>query len=72
MTHLLFVYSWQEFIYFWLHVSDVDECVPEVNPCEQVCTNQIGSFVCSCNDGYVVDPVDSNKCKGKVKVISRI
>ena len=41
---------------------DVDECA--ANPCDQNCTNNEGSFVCSCNNGYVLDD-DQRTCNGK-------
>ncbi|XP_033122076.1 uncharacterized protein LOC117121084 [Anneissia japonica] len=31
---------------------DFDECLDESDGCEHVCTNTLGSYVCSCNPGY--------------------
>ena len=33
-------------------IIDIDECDISNGGCEHNCTNTIGSFVCSCNDGY--------------------
>ena len=46
---------------FPIHV-DIDECAS--SPCEHTCTNTPGSFVCSCNDGYVLNS-DGRTCTGK-------
>ena len=32
-------------------------------PCNQNCFNTIGSFTCSCNNGYVLDE-DGRSCNG--------
>nr|CAB3263487.1 prolow-density lipoprotein receptor-related protein 1-like [Phallusia mammillata] len=34
-----------------LHCRDIDEC-KTLHPCSQKCTNVIGSFHCSCDDGW--------------------
>ncbi|XP_059139258.1 prolow-density lipoprotein receptor-related protein 1-like [Physella acuta] len=39
---------------------DVDECLTTY-PCSQYCTNTIGSFKCSCADGYMMLP-DGRSC----------
>ncbi|XP_071948198.1 uncharacterized protein [Antedon mediterranea] len=31
---------------------DYDECLSETDSCDQVCTNSLGSYECSCNSGY--------------------
>ena len=36
-------------------IIDINECLNENGGCEQRCTNQNGSFKCSCNDGYVLE-----------------
>ncbi|XP_078575826.1 MAM and LDL-receptor class A domain-containing protein 1-like [Branchiostoma floridae x Branchiostoma japonicum] len=48
---------------------DVDECVPREGrgPCEQLCANTVGSFSCSCNNGYTLQQDglicnDTNSC----------
>ena len=48
---------------------DINEC-STTKPCQQKCTNTDGSFQCSCNTGYEVNPKDPNKCKGKAKAIN--
>ena len=35
--------------------EDIDECADEAsNECEQVCTNEIGTYECSCRSGYKI------------------
>ncbi|KAJ2938963.1 hypothetical protein O0L34_g17775 [Tuta absoluta] len=41
--------------------ADVDECV-EDEPCEHICRNTVGSFVCSCAKGYTL-MADGVNCK---------
>ncbi|KAF8024977.1 hypothetical protein BT93_F1971 [Corymbia citriodora subsp. variegata] len=37
----------------YLGCHDIDECVdPEMNQCEKICHNVIGSYTCSCPNGY--------------------
>ena len=45
-------------------ILDIDECTTS-NPCQQNCKNTAGSYQCSCNPGFEVDPKDSKKCLGK-------
>jgi len=35
--------------------SDIDECETENGGCEQTCTNNDGSFDCSCDAGYTLN-----------------
>ena len=44
--------------------SDVDECNTGNGDCEQMCTNTIGSFYCSCGTGYQLD-LNGLNCSGK-------
>ena len=47
---------------------DINECTS--SPCDHTCTNTAGSFVCSCDDGYVLDS-DGLSCNGEcVNMIS--
>jgi len=42
-------------------IVDINECLS--SPCGHTCTNTVGSFVCSCYDGYVLDS-DGSSCNG--------
>ena len=44
--------------------ADVDECDQQLAPCDQLCSNTDGSFICSCNDGYYLGD-DMLTCYGK-------
>ena len=44
---------------------DIDECDTNNGGCEQVCTNSVGSFMCSCNSGYIINSDDSSMCDGE-------
>ena len=43
--------------------SDIDECSYGIDGCSQTCTNTVGSFICGCNRGYVLDS-DGVTCNG--------
>lgn len=36
--------------------SDVDECLLDNGGCEQACSNTVGGFACSCDNGYALQP----------------
>ena len=44
------------------HFEDINECNGD-HECDQVCTNTDGSFVCSCDDGYLLQ-ADGRTCEG--------
>ena len=44
--------------------TDVDECSEGTSGCSQDCTNTVGSFTCSCFDGYLLDE-DGKACNGR-------
>ena len=33
-------------------IADIDECARGIDSCNQTCTNEIGSYSCSCGSGY--------------------
>jgi len=45
---------------------DIDECLTNISGCSQACTNTIGSYQCSCTDGYILLPVDNKTCQGMI------
>ena len=51
-------------LYVDFPVSDTNECQTNNGSCEQVCTNSVGSFECSCNQGYSLAS-DGFNCNGK-------
>ena len=50
----------------WLICLDINECIPNggLGPCQQNCTNTIGSFICSCQSGYTSSGYN---CTGMIK-----
>ena len=44
--------------------EDIDECDEDISGCNQVCTNQDGSYVCSCYSGYRLDD-NQHSCIGQ-------
>lgn len=40
---------------------DIDEC--EISPCDGGCKNSVGSFSCTCEEGYEIEEV--YHCIGK-------
>ena len=53
-------------VYYLLSYSDIDECLINGGPCEQRCTNIVGSFQCSCYGGYELESNGIN-CSGNFK-----
>ena len=49
-------------------VSDLDECALNgtLEVCAQICNNTEGSYECSCEHGYITDPLDDSQCIGIV------
>ena len=53
-------------------ISDINECQTNFGSCSQSCKNTVGSFECSCMEGFKQDKTNANKCKvakGKVGII---
>ena len=43
---------------------DIDECAMDIDGCAQGCNNTVGSFNCTCSEGYVLNE-DGFFCDGK-------
>ena len=39
----------------FLNSIDVDECATAVDECDQNCQNNVGSYVCSCGLGFILN-----------------
>ena len=48
-----------------LFILDIDECTLDTDGCQHTCTNNEGSFICGCNDGYELNE-DGLNCDGKL------
>ena len=46
-------------------ILDIDECSENNDNCSQNFSNTIGSYQCSCNDGYTLDS-DQHNCNGNI------
>ena len=44
--------------------TDIDECAEQLDECQQICNNTIGSYVCDCHIGYALNS-DGRTCRGK-------
>lgn len=49
---------------FFLRLPDVDECALSPKPCNFLCKNTEGSYLCSCPRGYSLQP-DGKTCRGE-------
>lgn len=51
-----------------LFPADTDECVIDNGGCFDVCANTVGSFHCSCREGFVF-AADKFSCVGEFKIV---
>ena len=45
--------------------TDVNECREQVDECDHDCKNIIGSYLCGCSSGFLLDP-NGKSCNGKL------
>lgn len=50
-------------------IIDINECIANTDDCDQGCQNTVGSFLCTCRDGYVLSG-DGRTCSGKPSLLS--
>jgi len=52
---------------FNCELIDFDECLDNNGGCDHTCNNAIGSYTCTCRDGYkLLD--DKHKCEGSMNI----
>ena len=56
---------WVDLSLLLLLSADIDECWDNTDNCSQGCNNTIGSYLCFCVDGYILD-TDLHTCNGTV------
>ena len=79
LTTIPAMVRWCECIYIYLYnytlipTADVNECMNSNGGCAQICNNTIGSYECSCRNGYNLAD-DFHRCDGMsmMKVIGAI
>ena len=49
---------------FHSSITDIDECELGISGCQHICNNTVGSFYCSCDPGFTLNP-DSKYCTGE-------
>ena len=37
-----------------MYSTDIDECFTYSGTCDHTCTNTIGTYICSCDSGYIL------------------
>ena len=50
---------------YLLFLKDDDECIENIDGCAQMCYNTVGSYTCSCADGYGLNS-DGFSCNGEI------
>ena len=49
-------------------LTDINECNSNNGGCDQTCTNHIGTYNCTCSNGYTLGN-DAHGCNGKIFVL---
>ena len=55
----IIIYNFTFFI-----VTDIDECYEGISGCSQYCVNNVGSYYCTCDNGFLLNS-DQHTCDGK-------
>ena len=46
-----------------LIITDINECLENINGCDEICMNTQGSYNCMCSDGFTLQS-DNHTCHG--------
>ena len=47
-------------------IIDINECILEIDTCHHVCKNTVGSYICTCGEGYRM--ADNGTCLGNATI----
>ena len=50
---------------------DLNECSIDNGQCSSICSNTVGSYICSCDSGYALED-DGHNCTGKLHCCSSL
>ncbi|KAK3102630.1 hypothetical protein FSP39_012769 [Pinctada imbricata] len=45
------------------NIHNISTCSVDNGGCDQLCTNMVGTVLCTCNEGYKISSVDKKKCE---------
>ena len=48
-----------------MYSTDIDECSIYSGTCDHTCTNTIGTYICSCDSGYIIHD-NGHNCTGNL------
>ena len=57
-------------ITIFIFPSDIDECEQGSDGCDHNCTNTVGSYYCTCMDGYELES-DNQTCTGNKHILDK-
>ena len=61
-----FCFQFFNVIAFFARLIDIDECLENIAGCSDTCHNTIGSFYCTCFDGYELEFEKGTECLGQL------
>ena len=62
--HVAIMLNIRLMLFGFVFSTDIDECAEQLDECQQICNNTIGSYVCDCRIGYALND-DGRTCRGK-------
>ena len=65
VMHLIVIYTTLQCTWEFAINTDVNECSTGNGGCNQICSNSVGSFQCSCNQGFLLAS-NGFSCNGNV------
>ncbi len=51
-------------------ITDIDECILGIDTCHHICKNTVGSYICTCGQGYRM--ADNGTCIGNAAIPSAL